>query len=154
MIFTEETTAIASVGEDLIKVKFTESGVHKFSVDQGAANKGEVKAVYKGKYVYHWPVFWTKENVDQHTIKYGNIKVSFTDPVRFVLASKSYIWAIDKNGGIFRINSDGNKLSLGTYNRKEMIGHGTFEDGLWIAFSDGTINIFGDSTETSKIALP
>ena len=155
IIFVVNNTAVASVGEDLIRVEFAESGDHKFSVDPGAAKQGAVKAVYKGEFVFHSPVFWTKENADQHTIEYGDMKVSFTDPVRFVYASESYIWAIDKNGQVFKINSDGSKLSVGTYAPNEMIGRGIFDDSLWLAFLDGTVTVHRDSTkETAKIELP
>jgi len=154
IIFVDNNTAVASVDEDLIRVEFTESGDHKFSVDPGAAKQGAVKAVYKGEFVFHSPVFWTKENADQHTLEYGDMKVSFTDPVRFVYASESYIWAIDKNGQVFKINSDGSKLSVGTYAPNEMIGRGIFDDSFWIAFSDGTIRIFGAYEGTASIELP
>jgi hypothetical protein len=154
IIFIDDNTAVASVGEDLIRVEFTESGDHKFSVELGAAEKGEVEAVYKGELVFHWPVFWTKENTDQHTIEYGDMKVSFTDPVLFVHASESYIWAMDKNGQVFKINSDGSKLIIGTYAPNEMIGRGIFDDSLWIAFLDGTVRVFGNSIETANIEFP
>jgi len=104
--------------------------------------------------VFHWPVFSTKENTDQHAIEYGDMKVSFTNPVLFVHASESYIWAIDKNGQVFKINSDGSKLSVGTYAPNEMIGRGIFDDSLWIAFLDGTVRVFGNSIETANIEFP
>lgn len=155
MIFIDDNTAVASVGEDLIRVEFAESGDHKFSVEPGAAKQGAVKAVYKGEFVFHSPVFWTEDNADQQTIECGDMKISFTDPVLFVLASKSYIWAIDTKGQVFRLNSDGSKLCVGTYAPERMIGRGSFDDGLWIAFLDGTVTVFGDSKkETAKIELP
>lgn len=154
IIFINDNTALASVGEDLIRVEFAESGDHKFSVDTGAAKKGEVKAVYKGKFVFHRPVVWTKENADQHIVECGNMKNSFAEPVRYVLASKSYIWAIDTEKQVFRVNGEGTKLCVGTYAPEKMIGRGTFDDSFWIAFSDGTIRIFGDSEGTAKIELP
>ncbi|MHC4455976.1 MAG: zinc metalloprotease [Planctomycetota bacterium] len=154
MIFIDETTAIASVGEDLIKVEFAEGGVNKSSLCSGTAKKGKVEAVYKGEFVFHSPVFWTKENADQHTIEWDNIEVPFADPVQYVYASKSYIWAIDIKGQIFRINSKGSKLGVGTYDPNNMIGRGTFDDSFWTAFLDGTVRVFGDSIETVSIELP
>lgn len=155
IIFIDDNTAIASVSQDLITVEFIESGEHKFSVDPGAAKQGAVKAVYKGEFVFHSPVFWAEENVHQHTIQCGSMKISFTDPIWFVLASKSYIWAIDTKGQVFRLNSDGSKLCVGTYAPERMIGRGTFDDGLWLAFLDGTVMVHGDSKkETAKIELP
>jgi hypothetical protein len=154
IIFVDNNTAVASVGEDLIRVEFAESGEHQFSVDPGAAKGCEVEAVYKGELVFHQPVDWTEDNADQHTIEFGDMKISFTDPVRFVLASKSYIWAIDTKGQVFRLNSDGSKLCVGTYAPETMIGRGTFDDSLWIAFLDGTVTMFGDSKQTTEIVLP
>lgn len=155
IIFVDNNKAVASVGEDLIRVEFAESGDHKFSVDPGAAKGGEVKAVYRGELVFHSPVFWTEDNADQHTIEFGDMKISFTVPVPFVLASKSYIWAIDRNGQVFRINSDGSKLSVATYAPEKVIGRGILDDSLWLAFRDGTVKVVGDSKkETAKIELP
>jgi len=155
IIFVDNNTAVDSVGEDLIRVEFAESGEHKFSVDPGAAKGGQVKAVSKSELVFHWPVFWTEVNADQHTIECGDMKISFTDPVPFVFASKSYIWAIDRKGEVIKINSYGNKLSVGSYPPEKVIGRGIFDDSLWLAFLDGTVTIFGDSKkETAKIELP
>lgn len=154
MIFIDQTTAVASVGENLIKVEFTESGDHRFSVEPGAGKKGEVKGLYEGEFVFHSPTFWTEENADQHVIECGDMKVPFTDPVSFVSASESYIWAIDINGQVYRVNPDGSKVHIGKYAPDEMIGCGVLPDSLWIAFSDGTVRIFGDSEGSAKIELP
>jgi hypothetical protein len=154
VVFVDTDTAVASVGTDLIRVEFADSGEHEFSVDQGAGRKGEVMAVFRGDFVFHQPVIWTEENAGQHTVECGVMKIPFTEPVKFVLASKSYIWAIDRNGQVFRVNPDGSKLCVGTYVPESMIGCGTFDDSLWIAFSDGTIRIFGDYEETASIELP
>jgi hypothetical protein len=154
IIFVDNNTAVASVGEDLIRVEFAESGEHKFSVEPGAAKGGEVEAVYKGELVFHQPVDWTEDNADQHTIEFGDMKISFTVPVRFVFASKSYIWAIDMNGEVLKINDDGNKLSVGNYSPEKMIGRGIVDDSLWIAFLDGTVMVLGDSKQTARIELP
>ncbi len=52
------------------------------------------------------------------------------------------------------MNSEGGKVCVGTYDYKSMIGRGTFDDSLWIAFLDGTVRIFGDSIAVKKIELP
>jgi hypothetical protein len=154
IVFIDDNTAVASVAEDLIKVELAESGEHLFSVELGAERKGEVEAVYRGELVFHSPTFWTDENADEHVIECGDVRVPFTDPVSFVFASESWIWAIDINGKVHKVNSDGSKFQAGDYAREQMIGRGVLGDSLWIAFCDGTVRVLGGSEACVKIALP
>lgn len=149
MAFIDDNTAVASVGEDMVKVEFAESGEHKFVLSSGAAKHGSIKAIYKGEIV-----FYARGPENQSTIQCGDMKVLFNERLDFVLACESYIWAMSRSGQVFRVESAGNKVCAATYSYKEIIGQGVFDDNLWIAFNDGTVRVFGDTPAVAKIELP
>ena len=145
---SEMTHQSSSEEGTLIKVEFSESGDISYTPLSGENTKDILRGALKGK-----PVFYLDE--EKYGLRYGNQKIIFTKPIRYIQASESHIWVVDYEGQIFKVKPDGSKTCLDTCDVESIIGCGTFDDNLWIAFSDGIVKTFGagDSINTS-ITLP
>ena len=83
-------------------------------------------------------------------MRYDSQNIVFEKFIRRVLTSESYIWIIDRDGQIFKVKQNGDILFLENCDLDSIIGCGTFDDNLWIAFSDGTVTILGSRGELKK----
>ena len=83
-------------------------------------------------------------------LSYDGQNIVFTKRVSYVRTSESYIWVINRDGQIFKVEQDGSKTCLDTCDVQSIVGCGTFDDNLWIAFSDGTVTILGSRGELKK----
>lgn len=156
MEFLDSDTAVVSICEkfgseeqDLIRVEFTETGDHKFILETQTKLKGNIRAVYDGKLV----LGSGSVSENKSFLQFDDKNFSFTGQI-YVYASESYIWIIDYEGQVLRVNPDGDKSYLDTCNCKSIIGCGTFDDSFWVAFRDGEVKVFGDNPATAKIELP
>lgn len=154
MTFIDDDSAVASVGEDLVRVEFTEAGEAAFAIERRAGEKSRVGtgAVYRGERVFRSATRATEDAARIYTVEWGGTKVEFVNFVLFVHATQSYVWAIDSKRQVFRLDSGGNKCLVGSFNK--IIGHGTLDDKLWVASDRSTVTVFGDSKETFWIELP
>lgn len=144
---SEMTRQSPSEEGTLIKVEFSESGDISFTPLPEENTKDILKGVLKGKPVFHL-------DEERYGLRYDNQKIIFTKPIRYVQVSESHIWVVDYEGQVFKVKQDGSRTCLYTCDVENIIGCGTFDDNLWIAFCDGTVKAFGDTPITTKIELP
>lgn len=149
MEFIDNNTALASIdiedkpGYELMKVTFAEDGNHEFTPLPEEGTRHRLVGVFKGK-----PIFFLDE--EKCGLRYDGQSIVFATDIHYVQASESYIWVIDHDGQIFKVKPDCSKTYLGTCGVKSIVGCGTFDDDLWIAFSDGTVTILGSRGEFKK----
>lgn len=143
MEFIDNDTALALIsieniqeGYELMKVTFAEDGNHKFIPLPEEGTRHHLVGVFKGK-----PVFFLDE--ERSGLRYDSQNIVFAKPIRHVRASESHIWVIDCDGQVFKIKQNGDRVFLDNCNVESIVGCGTFDDELWVAFSDGTVTTLG-----------
>jgi len=72
----------------------------------------------------------------------------------FGIDARIFIWVIDIKGRVFQIDSNGDKLIIGTYNPDDIIGYGINNIYFWIALRQGIIIRFDDIMKPVKIVMP
>ena len=147
MEFIDNNTALALIciedkpgSYELMKVTFAEDGNHEFILLSEEGTRHHLVGVLKGK-----PVFFLDEK--KVGLRYDSQNVVFAKPIRHVRASESHIWVIDCDGQIFKVKWNRNRLFMGNCDIESIVGCGTFDDNLWIAFSDGTVTTLGSTSK-------
>lgn len=157
LVFTNYTTAMVSVGEDLLKLQYDQSHGWRFEEIAGPHPEGAVTMVLNGKLVW---VSWTDE---KSKITYEDRTVELPGSFWHGIAHKEGMMVFTLNaddvspgrsGNVYFIGSNYQVQEVAEIEGETIIGSGSSASGLWVATDDGVVRTFGRTEKTETIDLP
>ena len=162
IIFTSHDIAVASIGEELLKIGYKETQGWSFEQTARRDLKGGVVASLDGELVWG-----STENIiswDSHSkVMCAGRTVSFPGTLAEITSHKGEILVLTTigdvrqptKGNVFLIDSSWEAHELAEIDGAAIIGSGSSPSGLWIATEDGVVRTFGRTEKKSeKIDLP
>ena len=150
MEFIDPNSAFASVGQDLIFIKFLTGGIAQFDVRPKEIPRGCVRGMYNGQIL----VYSECEAEKKEIIEFGEVVVPFDQRLKYIKPSFKYVWAVSEAGHVYRIGPDGSKTLMETINLEKVVGMGLCTRGLWLATGTGDVTVLGQVREEERINLP
>jgi len=154
MLFTDDDSAVASSGSDLIWANFSKDGEHQFMIKKIVSYKGSIRDIFNCNMVFYLEnyIISKDENDESSKLIFEEIEIGFDYGLCYVTSDKSNLWALSNYGHVFIVNSDGVKTQLDNID-KDIIGWGNTDGGFWVATDDGCVRTYKDSSDIMMVYL-
>jgi len=156
LIFLDDNSAAFALPRTLVTLSFDPGGVWKTRTEPHPLPQSRIRAVFQGKPVFDRIVngghgqprshlHWNGKMLDMHVVLEmftwrGELLVRCVRP--------------GVAQGVYRIDAAFSAEQMAPPMSGDGIGSGLCETGLWLAFRDGEIRIYGETVQTVRIELP
>jgi|GEM_PF-3840244 len=156
--FTDNTHALASIGDDLLAINIPDNGSPEFSLQQGLAKQRRILGAIGQTLVFYSDTYRDDMPDDEEvvtSIHLGDQTISLDKGqwVLFLGILDNHVWIITSSKKIIRIAADGSKSLIDQATNSATI-HGLNTKGLWIMDRPPIVKTYNPSPATCTIEIP